>query len=129
MVQIKYNIPHCSTEYCTRSALNTVACLGMNFPPRPALTVTVQQAVATLLTPPSGRRLMSSLSAVSAVKPPTNLAPTSKVMCYPVQMAVPSPRLPAVELHTEGDATFLRFKGEALKINTTHFHKLVRASM
>jgi len=50
-------------------------------------------------------------------------------MCYPIQMSVLSPRLPAVDHQTEGQKTFLRYKGETLDINTPHFHKLVRLTV
>ncbi|PVD21090.1 hypothetical protein C0Q70_19256 [Pomacea canaliculata] len=47
-----------------------------------------------------------------------------KVMCYAVQVSIPSPRLPAVEHRIDKDCCFLNYKGDTLKINTVHFHKL-----
>ena len=61
--------------------------------------------------------------------PPAQVPPKRKVMCYPIQMSVLSPRLPAVDHQTEGQKTFLRYKGETLDINTPHFHKLVRSTV
>jgi hypothetical protein len=48
-----------------------------------------------------------------------------KVMCYPIQLCILSPPGGRVEHQTEGETTFLRYKGEMHKINTTHFLKLV----
>ncbi|KAI0233395.1 mRNA (2'-O-methyladenosine-N(6)-)-methyltransferase [Lamellibrachia satsuma] len=56
--------------------------------------------------------------------PPAQVPPKRKVMCYPVQMSVLSPRLPVVDHQTEGQKTFLRYKGETIDINTPYFHKL-----
>ncbi|XP_013402356.1 phosphorylated CTD-interacting factor 1-like [Lingula anatina] len=50
--------------------------------------------------------------------------PRRKVMCYPVLLGVPCPRMPTVEHHIEGETTYVRFKGETMKINTSHFQKL-----
>nr|KAG5712235.1 hypothetical protein BaRGS_014585 [Batillaria attramentaria] len=47
-----------------------------------------------------------------------------KVPCYAVQVSVPSPRLPAVEHRIENDFTFLSYKGDCMRINVAHFHKL-----
>ena len=48
-----------------------------------------------------------------------------KVWCYPVQFAVPCPRLPTVEFFQDKDITQLRYKGEVMRINNLHFNKLV----
>ena len=48
-----------------------------------------------------------------------------KMRCYNIQMAVPSPRLPTVDVHEEGSVTCLRYKGEMMKLNTQHMMKLV----
>lgn len=48
-----------------------------------------------------------------------------KVVCYAVQVSVPSPRLPPVEHRLENDVTVLTYKGDRMIINTAHFHKLV----
>ncbi|KAL5022155.1 hypothetical protein ScPMuIL_001310 [Solemya velum] len=47
-----------------------------------------------------------------------------RVHCYPVIMYIPCPRLPSVELQVENEVHFLRFKGEAVKIKSSHFFKL-----
>ncbi len=67
-----------------------------------------------------------SLSAVENIKPP----PSRKVMCYPSQLACPSPRLPATMVTScvEGDTTTVRFMRDAHKINTPHMFKLVSAA-
>lgn len=57
---------------------------------------------------------------------PTPASPIKrKVMCYPVVMKVPAPRLTQVEVHTDNDVTVLRYNNEKQKISTSHFHKLV----
>lgn len=48
-----------------------------------------------------------------------------KVWCYPIQFAIPCPRLPTVEYLPERDQALLRFQGETLAVNTTHLQKLV----
>ena len=49
-----------------------------------------------------------------------------KVFCYPVQMAVPPGRLPhVVELTQENEQHILKFRGDTIKINSSHFYKLV----
>ena len=48
-----------------------------------------------------------------------------KVMCYPAQVCALSPYCSGVEHHIDGEVTYLRYKGETHKLNTTHFHKLV----
>nr|XP_054748424.1 mRNA (2'-O-methyladenosine-N(6)-)-methyltransferase-like [Lytechinus pictus] len=59
-------------------------------------------------------------------EPPPFTRPPSdrKMRCYNIQMAVQSPRLPAVDVHEEGSVTCLRYKGEMMKINTQHMMKL-----
>lgn len=47
-----------------------------------------------------------------------------KVMCYPRQLIIPTPRLPIVEHSVEGAVTYLRFKSETHTINTVHLQKL-----
>lgn len=50
--------------------------------------------------------------------------PARKVWCYPVQFAMPCPRLPQVDYLPERDQTLLRYHGDAMCINTTHLQKL-----
>ncbi|CAH1779043.1 unnamed protein product [Owenia fusiformis] len=57
-------------------------------------------------------------------EPPVETPPKRKVMCYPVLLATPCPRVSTPDLKTEGDVTFIRVRGEALKINTVHFQKM-----
>ncbi|XP_067652155.1 mRNA (2'-O-methyladenosine-N(6)-)-methyltransferase-like [Haliotis asinina] len=47
-----------------------------------------------------------------------------KVPCYSVQMAIPSPRIQPIEHQTENEMTFIRYKGETVNLNSSHFHKL-----
>ncbi|KAI4503022.1 hypothetical protein M0802_002066 [Mischocyttarus mexicanus] len=47
-----------------------------------------------------------------------------KVWCYPVQFSLPTPRLPQVDYLPERDQTMLRFHGDTVCINNTHFTKL-----
>ncbi|XP_021342973.1 phosphorylated CTD-interacting factor 1-like [Mizuhopecten yessoensis] len=47
-----------------------------------------------------------------------------KVVCYPIQMVIPCPRMPLVEMQTENEVHSLKYKTEALRINSSHFHKL-----
>ena len=47
-----------------------------------------------------------------------------KVWCYPVHMALPCPRLPAVDFMQDKDCTQLRYKGDVVKINNQFFNKL-----
>lgn len=49
---------------------------------------------------------------------------TRKVWCYPVQFAVPCPRLPVVEYVPDRDQMFLRYQGDTMVINNTHLQKL-----
>lgn len=51
-------------------------------------------------------------------------ASTRKVWCYPVQFAIPCPRLPVVEYVSDRDQALLRFQGETLAVNSTHLQKL-----
>ena len=55
-----------------------------------------------------------------------NVPHQRKVWCYPVQFALPCPRLPTVEFFQDKDMTQLRYKGEVMRINNSHFNKLVR---
>ena len=58
--------------------------------------------------------------------PPLTRPPADKKMpCYAVHCIVPSPRLPAVELHEEGETSCIRYKGDMMKINSEHLKKLV----
>ncbi|XP_075214038.1 phosphorylated CTD-interacting factor 1 [Lycorma delicatula] len=59
-------------------------------------------------------------------EPAAPLCSTSmrKVWCYPVQFAMPCPRLPQIEYCQERDQSLLRYHGEAVNINTTHLQKL-----
>lgn len=55
-------------------------------------------------------------------KPP----PKKKYQCYAVQMLVPSPRLPNVDVQEDGEITILRYNsGDKLKISKQHLKKLV----
>ncbi|KAL3859388.1 hypothetical protein ACJMK2_009611 [Sinanodonta woodiana] len=47
-----------------------------------------------------------------------------KVLCYPIQLVVPFIRMPAVDVHNENDVHYLRYHGETMKLNSSHFHKL-----
>lgn len=47
-----------------------------------------------------------------------------KVWCYPVQFAMPCPRLPSVEIYHDKEMTVLRYKGDQVRINNQYFHKL-----
>lgn len=47
-----------------------------------------------------------------------------KVLCYPIQMCVPCPRLATVELMQDKETHTLKCNGEILKINSSHFCKL-----
>ena len=55
--------------------------------------------------------------------------PRRKVMCYPVQHALPPVRVVGVEHRRDGDTVGLMYKGEVLKINFQHFQKLVKPSI
>ena len=48
-----------------------------------------------------------------------------KVWCYPIQFALPCPRLPVVEFFQDKEQTQLRYKGEVQRINSNYFSKLV----
>lgn len=56
--------------------------------------------------------------------PPQPLHHKRKVLCYPIQMMVPCPRLPTVEMSNENEIHTLKYR-EALKVNSSHFYKLV----
>uniref|UniRef100_T1J547 WW domain-containing protein n=1 Tax=Strigamia maritima TaxID=126957 RepID=T1J547_STRMM len=47
-----------------------------------------------------------------------------KVLCYPVQLALSSPRLPTVEFVQDKDMTILTFNGDSVRINSLYFQKL-----
>ncbi|XP_037068647.1 mRNA (2'-O-methyladenosine-N(6)-)-methyltransferase-like, partial [Pollicipes pollicipes] len=47
-----------------------------------------------------------------------------KVWCFPVQYALACPRLPQVEYLHDKDTMMLRYKGDALKVNTVYLQKL-----
>lgn len=47
------------------------------------------------------------------------------VPCYPVRLSVPSPPLPAVEMHVENNMVCVRYKGEMVKVSRSYFSKLV----
>ncbi|XP_039307476.1 mRNA (2'-O-methyladenosine-N(6)-)-methyltransferase isoform X3 [Solenopsis invicta] len=47
-----------------------------------------------------------------------------KVWCYPVQFSLPTPRLPQVDYLPEREQVMLRFHGDTMYINNTHFAKL-----
>lgn len=47
-----------------------------------------------------------------------------KVLCYPVQFAISSPRLPLVDYLQDKDMTLLRYHGDTVRLNTVHFQKL-----
>ena len=55
----------------------------------------------------------------------TNVPHQRKVWCYPIQFALPCPRLPTVDFCQDKDQTQLRFKGEVMRINNVYFTKLV----
>lgn len=54
-----------------------------------------------------------------------NVPHQRKVWCYPVQFALPCPRLPQVEFFQDKEQTQLRYKGEVLRLNNNYFNKLV----
>jgi len=56
---------------------------------------------------------------------PVQMPALRKVWCYPVQFAMPCPRLPQVDYLPERDQTLLRYHGDTMYINTTHLQKLV----
>lgn len=56
--------------------------------------------------------------------PPAHLR--RKVWCYPVQLANPGARLPAIEYMPDRDQAVLRWKGDAVPINIMHLQKLVQ---
>ncbi|KAK3085841.1 hypothetical protein FSP39_009480 [Pinctada imbricata] len=47
-----------------------------------------------------------------------------KVLCYSVQMMVPCPHHPQVEMLQEKELHLLKYNGEVLKLNSSHFYKL-----
>lgn len=60
-----------------------------------------------------------------AVIAPPQMPNLRKVLCYPVQLSVPCPRLPSIDYLPEREQTVLRFQGDAVTINNTHLQKLV----
>merc|ERR1719411_1791949 len=54
----------------------------------------------------------------------TNVPHQRKVWCYPIQFALPCPRLPTVDFCQDKDQTQLRYKGEVMRINNVYFTKL-----
>ncbi|XP_071817429.1 mRNA (2'-O-methyladenosine-N(6)-)-methyltransferase-like [Apostichopus japonicus] len=58
--------------------------------------------------------------------PETDKAPPKKkYQCYAIQMMVPSPRLPNVDVQEDGEMTVLRYNnGDRLKISKQHLKKL-----
>jgi len=52
-----------------------------------------------------------------------------RVVCYPVQLATPV-LLPAatIERKEQGEVTVLTYHGDAQRLNTPYFHKLVTAA-
>ncbi|XP_021938704.1 phosphorylated CTD-interacting factor 1 isoform X1 [Zootermopsis nevadensis] len=63
-------------------------------------------------------------SGISEVMTPVQMPAIRKVWCYPMQFAMPCPRLPQVDYLPERDQTLLRFHGDTMYINTTHLQKL-----
>lgn len=61
---------------------------------------------------------------IEEITSPLHVTNPKKVFCYPVQFAISSPRLPAVDVLTDKDSTLLRYKGEVVRINTLYFQKL-----
>ncbi|XP_033125314.1 mRNA (2'-O-methyladenosine-N(6)-)-methyltransferase-like [Anneissia japonica] len=55
-----------------------------------------------------------------SLKPPA----VRKVNCYPVQLVIPSPRLPTVEFSRDPGITRLRYKGEMIEVNASYIQKL-----
>jgi len=47
-----------------------------------------------------------------------------KVWCYPIQFAIPCPILPTVEFFQDKEATVLKYKSDAVRINNNYFNKL-----
>jgi len=47
-----------------------------------------------------------------------------KVWCYPVQFALPCPRLPSVEIYHDREMTVLKYKNDTVRINNQYFHKM-----
>ena len=56
----------------------------------------------------------------------TSVPHQRKVWCYPIQFALPCPRLPTVEFCQDKEQTQLRYKGEVMRVNNMYFSKLVR---
>lgn len=62
---------------------------------------------------------------ISELNAKKNVPHQRKVWCYPVQFALPCPRLPVVEFFQDKEQTQLRYKGECVRINNLYFNKLV----
>lgn len=54
----------------------------------------------------------------------TSVPHQRKVWCYPIQFALPCPRLPTVEFCQDKEQTQLRYKGEVMRVNNMYFSKL-----
>ncbi|XP_054720855.1 mRNA (2'-O-methyladenosine-N(6)-)-methyltransferase-like [Uloborus diversus] len=61
---------------------------------------------------------------IEEITSPLQVSIHKKVYCYPVQFAISSPHLPAVQHHPEKEYTLLRFKGDVVRISTVYFQKL-----
>ncbi|XP_041375608.1 mRNA (2'-O-methyladenosine-N(6)-)-methyltransferase-like [Gigantopelta aegis] len=61
---------------------------------------------------------------IHEMEPLPELAHPRKVPCYCIQMAVPALRVPHIEHSTDGEMTVLRIKGDEVRVNSAHFHKL-----
>ncbi|CAL1274281.1 unnamed protein product [Larinioides sclopetarius] len=61
---------------------------------------------------------------IEEITSPLQVSVHKKVYCYPVQFAISSPHLPPVQLLSEKEHTVLRYKGDAVRINTISFQKL-----
>ncbi|XP_045193105.1 mRNA (2'-O-methyladenosine-N(6)-)-methyltransferase-like [Mercenaria mercenaria] len=61
---------------------------------------------------------------INEIQQPPEPIHRRKVFCYPVHMVVPSPRLQIVEMSQENEQHLLKYRGETLKINSSHFYKL-----
>ncbi|CAG2107767.1 unnamed protein product [Medioppia subpectinata] len=55
---------------------------------------------------------------------PLRVQNPKKVYCYPVVLAHPCPKLPAVHIFTDKDTTHLRYKNDSLRISTLYLQKL-----
>ena len=69
--------------------------------------------------------IMFLLFYISEHNAKTTVPHQRKVWCYPVQFALPCPRLPTMEFCQDKEQTQLRYKGEVMRINNQYFNKLV----